>query len=93
MVNFKKQLFSFKIDKPQDIGVAFGKLKEELKTLNGKLDGDEQRGLITVLGTEGEYEVHEDYILITITKKLSPLLPNKVIEKEIREKLKEVQKC
>jgi len=87
-------LFSFKIDKPTDIKSTFARLKEELESMNGRLEGDEQKGFISVLGTEGGYEVRDNYILITVTKKLSPLIPNKLIEKEIRgnfEKIRSVQ--
>ena len=77
-------VFSFKIDKPDDIKSTFSKLKEELAPMGGKVEGDEKKGFIAVLGAEGGYEVAEDYILITITKKPSILLPNRLIEKEIR---------
>ena len=77
-------LFSFKIDKPVNMEVAFGKVKEELGSLGGRLDGDEEKGFISVLGTEGTYAVHVDCIEIVVLKKMSPLIPNRMIEKEIR---------
>ncbi|MCL2839189.1 MAG: hypothetical protein FWE05_00315 [Defluviitaleaceae bacterium] len=80
--------FSFKVAKPADVKYTFGKFQEELAAYNGKLVGDESKGVITVLGTEGRYEVFADYIQIVITKKLSPLIPDKIIEKEIRERFK-----
>jgi len=76
-------LFSFSLERPDDIKSTFLKLKEELESHNGKLSGNDVSGSISSNGVEGTYVVEEDSIKIKIHKK--PLLfPNSLIENEIR---------
>jgi len=77
-------IFSFKIDRPRDMKSTYSQLKHTIESEGGSLSGDNVRGSIVLLGVEGEYEVDADYIIISITKKPSPLLPNRLIENEIR---------
>ena len=76
-------IFSFKIDKPKDMKSTYVKLKHELESAGGTLAGDESNGRITLMGIEGEYETDVSHIIITITKK-PPLIPNRLIENEVR---------
>ena len=82
--------FSFKIDKPMDMKSTYSQLRKTIESEGGSLTGDEVRGCITLLGVEGEYEVDASHIVVTITKKPSPLLPNRLIENEIRKHFKDL---
>ena len=77
-------IFSFKIDRPRDMKSAYAQLKNTVESEGGRITGNEVQGSIALLGVEGEYEVDADYIIVSVTKKPSPLLPNRLIENEIR---------
>ena len=77
-------LFSFSVDKPQNIDATFKRLQKQLTSIGGKLVGNEQKGFISAHGVEGNYIVEADFIKITVTKKPLSILPNKVVESQIR---------
>jgi len=83
-------LFSFELDKPGDIIATFERLKHKLTATGGQLTGNEKEGLISAVGVKGEYVVNTDTITITVTKKPSPVFPNKLIEKRIRAIFQEI---
>lgn len=60
------------------------RLKAGCKKYKGYLRGDEKNGEISSDGVVGTYEVNSDSVKITITKKPLAVIPNFVIEKEIR---------
>ena len=64
-------MFTFCIDRPEDVKFTFKKLNELIKQHKGKLDGDDTQGFISIHGVEGTYTVSENTIEITITKKPS----------------------
>ncbi|MCL2572543.1 MAG: hypothetical protein FWE11_09085 [Defluviitaleaceae bacterium] len=76
--------FSFLLDKPRNISATFEKLKQQLSAFGGKLTGDEKEGFISLQGVEGNYVVGTDSVKITVTKKPLSILPNKVVENQIR---------
>ena len=76
--------FTFKLDKPRDMQATFERLKARLATTGGLLTGNEEEGFISVEGVEGRYVVEENAIKVTITKKPVAIIPNRLIEKEIR---------
>ena len=82
----------FLIDKPKDIKTVFENLQKKIASNGGKLSGDEASGIISSNGVEGKYIVGADSIEITITKKASPLIPNRIIENEIRSIFKKIAK-
>ena len=84
--------FSFKIDKPKDIKATFENLRKKITSHGGRLEGDNTGGFISSNGVEGEYLVEADFIEITILKKASPLIPNRIIENEIRSIFKKIAK-
>ena len=81
--------FSFSLERPADIDAVFQNVKAGLEQNGGKMAGDTTRGKISVKQIEGVYEVTENVIKITITKK--PLLiPAGLIEQEIRKAFRSV---
>ena len=82
--------FSFKIDKPSNMADVLKNLKTLIESESGVHWGNEDKGIIAVGGVEGVYEAFADYILITIVKK-PVLVPNKLIEKEIRKYFKNIK--
>jgi len=84
-------LFSFKLDKPNNIKATFEKLKHKLTNTGGKLTGNEKEGTISAAGIEGRYAVETDSIKITVTKKPSSVIPNKLIENRIRTIFRDIQ--
>lgn len=84
-----KMIFSFKVNSPGDIIATLENLQKKLAQHKGKFNGDEKGGFISSNGIDGQYIVKENTIEITVLKK--PLLiPNKVIEKEIKKIFTEV---
>ena len=77
-------LFSFKLSKPDNMQAVFERLKHKLASTGGKLTGNEKEGIISAEGVEGGYIACADTIQITITKKPSSVIPNKLIENRIR---------
>jgi len=75
---------TFYLDKPGDVLATFEKLKSKLAATGGKLTGNEKEGFISADGVEGNYTVEADTIKITVTKKPLPLIPNALVEKQIR---------
>jgi len=80
----------FALPRPNDTIAVFEKLKDKLAATGGKLTGNESEGTISVNGTQGRYVVEPDAIQITVTKKPSSLIPNKLVEKEIRAVFREI---
>ena len=83
-------LFSFILDKPGDVKATLERLKLKLSDIGGKLTGNENEGYISAKGFEGTYTIEAETIKITVTKKPSSIIPNKLIEKQIRGIFKEV---
>ena len=77
-------LFSFKIPVPQDIGTTLKNLQKKIAQHRGNFSGDKSSGFISASGIEGKYIVHEKDIEVIVLKKLLPLIPNRIIEREIR---------
>jgi len=84
--------YSFKIDKPKDMKTTFENLRKKIASHGGKLDGDDASGFISSNGVEGKYIVKAECIEITILKKALPLIPNRMVEKEIRNIFKDIAK-
>lgn len=80
----KNILFEFTLKKPQNTKATLENLKAKLKSKGGTLTGNEQSGTIESNGTKGNYECIETSIKISVIKKPSPLIPNKLVENEIR---------
>jgi hypothetical protein len=76
--------FTFNIKKPEDIKSTFKKLKQRIEKYKGRLTGDDVSGSIFSDGVEGSYAVKADFIEITVHKKPLPIIPNIVVENEIR---------
>ena len=83
-------IFSFSIAKPQNMQATLENLKQKATAHGGSVDGDETSGIIKQSGVEGRYTVNENAIEIVVLKKPSVLLPNRVIESEIRKIFREV---
>jgi len=83
-------LFSFELNKPDNVKAIFEKLKHKLASTGGKLTGNEKEGTISAAGIEGGYTVGTDAIKITVTKKPSSIIPNKLIENRIRAIFREI---
>jgi len=82
--------YTFNLTKPDNIKLTLERLKTRLAATKGKLTGDEEEGTISAEGFEGKYMVEADTIEITITKKPLSMLPNKLLEKQIRGIFKEI---
>jgi len=82
--------FSFYIERPADVPATLERLKEYIAQHGGKMYGDDARGAIFINGGEGVYIVQEDSIKIIVSKKPSILIPNRLVENEIRKIFKEV---
>ena len=63
---------------------VFERLTHKLANTGGSLTGNEKEGFISAEGVEGRYIVSADTIQITVTKKPSSVIPNKLIENRIR---------
>ena len=83
---------TFKLDKPGNITATFERLKQKLSTIGGKLTGNEEEGTILVEGVEGRYVVESDVIKITITRKPASIIPNRLIENQIRSIFQEIRR-
>jgi len=83
-------LFSFKLDKPDNMKATFEKLQRKLADTGGKLTGNEKEGTISAAGIEGRYTVETDAIKIMVTKKPSSVIPNKLIENRIKAIFREI---
>jgi hypothetical protein len=77
-------LFEFALRRPENLSATLRNLKYEIEKKDGKFYGNEAVGTIQLSGVEGLYETCEDSIKILITKKPSPIIPNKLVENEIR---------
>jgi hypothetical protein len=79
-------LFSFQVNKPNDIKATLAAVKAEVERYpGGRFTGTERHGfIVTTDGVEGEYAVSDSKVTITITKKPFPLTPTFLIEKEVR---------
>jgi len=84
--------FTFYLDKPRNIPATFERLKDKLEGTGGRLTGDIKEGVISAVGTEGKYIIEENAIKITITKKPSSIIPNKLVEKQIKALFREIIK-
>jgi len=84
-------LFSFKIKKPNDIDKTLENLKKRVTEYGGKMKGNTEKGAIAYNGVEGKYVVGETAIVIKIMRKPSFLVPNVLIENEIRNIFNEVK--
>ncbi|MCL2404871.1 MAG: hypothetical protein FWC92_04905 [Defluviitaleaceae bacterium] len=76
--------FTFILEKPSNINASFERLKTKLSAMGGRLTGNEKTGYITINGAEGQYNVEPEHIKVTITKKPAPIIPNVLIEKQVR---------
>ncbi|GHU38129.1 hypothetical protein FACS1894105_11520 [Clostridia bacterium] len=78
--------FSFQVNKPNNIKATLAAVKAEVENYpRGSLTGNEIRGyIVTTDGVEGEYVVSDSNVTITITKKPLSIIPNKLIENEVR---------
>jgi len=76
---------TFELEKPSDISATFERLKKKLSAIGGNLTGNEKEGFISIEGVEGNYKVEPYSIIVTITKKPAAIIPNKLIEKQIKE--------
>jgi len=83
-------LFTFKLDKPNNIRATFERLKKKLEASGGKLIGNEKDGAISAAGAEGRYTVESDAIKVVITKKPRTIIPNKIVENRIRAIFREI---
>jgi len=84
--------FTFYIEKPADVPATLEKLKEHVAQNKGKIYGDNTRGAIFINGGEGVYIVQEASIKIIVSKKPSALIPNRMVENEIRKIFREVSR-
>ena len=85
-------LFTFKLEKPDNIKLTLERLKAKLAATGGKLSGNEKEGTISAGGAEGKYIVEDHAIRIVVTKKPLAIIPNRLIEKEIRDIFREISK-
>lgn len=76
-------MHSFTITITQDANSLLSYLKTEVESNEGIFIGNECSGTFSGKGIEGMYEVLEDCLTITITKKPF-IIPMKMIENEIR---------
>ena len=76
-------IFSFTIDKPNDISATFKTLQTRAKKFKATLTGNEKAGNVSFNGVHGNYVLDEDVIRVNVLKKTLPI-PNKLIEMEIR---------
>ena len=83
-------IFSFTIAKPQNMQATLESLRQKAKAAGGEVDGDCESGAIAYSGVEGRYTVEADLIKIVVLKKPSAILPNGVIESNIRKIFRQI---
>jgi hypothetical protein len=80
--------FSFKIPKPDDVKKTAASTRQKIMSSGGSFSGDEKSGKFSGRGVDGYYEVKNDGIIITITKK--PLLyPVSAVQSAIEDYFRE----
>jgi len=82
--------FSFYVNRPKDLTSTFKKLKIRCEKYNGYLRGNEDSGEISSDGVVGTYKVESANIVITIVKKPLSIIPNFIVEKEIKKIFHEI---
>jgi hypothetical protein len=75
--------FSFRIPIPENLETVFENFRGEIGRKRGFFQGDLQSGRIAVSGVEGRYNVCENFINITVTRRPF-FVSNSFIENFIR---------
>jgi len=84
--------FSFKVEKPKDVGKTLEMLKKGIAEQGGKgdfVEGDEKSERAAIQGVEGRYKVEAEYIELTIDKKPFAY-PKAAVEKYIKEQFRKL---